>query len=50
MIYLWISLVDYLECKKIDTILVVVDRLSKFSHFIALSHLYTDRNQYSINP
>lgn len=30
-----------LRIKKVDTILVVVNRLTKYRHFIAICHLYT---------
>ena len=37
----WISLGGLPKSKGLDTILVVVDRLTKYSHFIASSHPYT---------
>jgi hypothetical protein len=37
----WISLKDSPNLAKFDCILVVVDKFSKFSHFIALAHPFT---------
>lgn len=39
----WTLLLGYLEQKGFDAIFVIVDRLSKYSHFIPLKHPYTAR-------
>ena len=43
----WTSLVDFLGLKA-DTIMVVVDRLTKYAHFMTLSHLFTTKDVATI--